>query len=306
MLLPSQHGHCYEYSWLLRAIDPGPDGHISHGQATLLIERTMRLRVGCEPCRQRHVKCVKRADADQCERCIDNRRDCYKKKLQRFRPVKSVPSHNAGEKSSRQELTWPKDIDVVQSEADATVTDDGANEPQGMHVRQASSNLHGISSTQDDFSVNYPSATLEANTSRTRASTQSRPIAPWYQTSDLATGSRKAYHIFESMPASPNDTSHQRARLPRSGSHTSPQQRAPQSDLQHQPSLASPVSCDLSPSSSLRAGILSTSSISKASPTFTLSISWPFATAREAKLFHHYVKRISPWVSLEPATEWDG
>ena len=262
----------------------------------------MRLRVGCEPCRERHVKCVKRADADQCERCIDNRRDCYKKRLQRFRPVKSVPSHNADEKSLRQELTWPKESNIVQSEADATVSNDGVDEPHNGAARQANSTLHANSSTQDDFSVIYPSATLEANTSRTRASTQSGPITPWYQTSDSATGSRKAYHIFESMPVSPNDLSHQRARLPRSESYTSPQQRAPQSDLQHQPSLASPGSCGPSPSSSLQAGILSAGSVSKMSPTFTLSISWPFATAREAKLFHHYVKRISPWVSLEHAT----
>ena len=262
--------------------------------------------MGCEPCRERHVKCVKRADADQCERCIDNRRDCYKKKLQRFRPVKSVPSHNADEKSSRQELTWPKEIDIDQSEADATASVDGANEPHNSTARQANSTLHANSSTQDDFSVNYPSTTLEANTSRTRASTQSGPITPWYQTSDLATGSRKAYHIFESMPVSPKDPLHQRAGLPRSESYTSPQQRAPQTDLQHQTSIASPGTCGPSPSSSLQAGIIPAGSVSKMSPTSTLSISWPFATAREAKLFHHYVKRISPWVSLEPATEWDG
>ncbi|KAK5055259.1 hypothetical protein LTR84_013009 [Exophiala bonariae] len=54
----------------------------------------------------------------------------------------------------------------------------------------------------------------------------------------------------------------------------------------------------LAPQSSMRPGILGLTPEFQASSTHSPSVTWPFQTNREAKLFYHYINHISPWIDV--------
>jgi hypothetical protein len=61
--------------------------------------------------------------------------------------------------------------------------------------------------------------------------------------------------------------------------------------------LTSPVAFGASPHSIMRSAMWNSPG-NVSSPALSLTPSWPFRTLRESKLFHHYIKHISPWIDV--------
>jgi hypothetical protein len=261
---------------------------------------TMRARTGCQACRERHVKCVKRPEGDKCERCFEYNRDCFNTSFHRFKDVKAVQHKRRDGQTSSQSLkhadgqVWvnvPKTIGFVhmdgrdddQDAADREINDgpsgDGAQSKESGLMPDETAWQHKAGSHQVelpsfselDIGWHAPqSSALVGTVDQQNVSPDTNPQAV-------------QHHLSPIVPLSPA------RHLQRVSSHQST-------------SFTSPRSFGASPHSSMRPGILNASPGNHSSPAFSLSPTWPFRTSREANLFYHYIKHISPWIDvLDPA-----
>ena len=256
----------------------------------------MRTRTGCQPCRDRHIKCVKQPDATKCDKCIENQRDCIQKNaLHRFRPVKSVVLKKTRDgRPSRQSLThdasqvWVNvpTVNFAVRHSDTAISDETDLED---------SDLKFVSSVPEEQIAQRAGA--EQNTISS-LSVEAWDNSPNYQNMP----SQRSHH--SDVPSKQQYSMPQPATSPISNHsfHQSPVslQQTPRSDsvpAQYGSLVVSPAAYYTSPSHrSIRSQHRSATSAH--SPLTSLSPSWPFGSARESHLFYHYIKNISPWISV--------
>ena len=248
----------------------------------------MRTRTGCQPCRDRHIKCVKQPEATKCDKCVENQRDCIEKSaLHRWRPVRSVVLKNPRNgQPTRQSLThdasqvWVNvpTVNFEVKQFDAASSEEGDLENSDP---KHSSSYHGEPGPASKR------ARLEQH------HTGSVRSEEWDTSLTYATmPSQGSYH--SDIPSKQHFSILQHDTSPVS------MQRTPKTDpgpAQHCTMVVSPSGYYTSPSHhSVRSDHRSTNSMH--SPLTSLSMSWPFRSSREADLCHHYIKNISPWIDV--------
>ena len=251
----------------------------------------MRNRTGCQPCRDRHIKCVKEPEVDSCQKCIANRRDCVQENAShRFKPVKSVSLKNTGNgQSARQDLTH-----------DATqiwVSVPSVNFAEQDHYNAADMESSLVPSERPALSGRKKSVIEPAQPT----SPHSHPLALNDHWSPDTDHTSVVLPPLVSSPTQPAAASHQQFTSPASlPSYHSPSKRTP---TYFSASAVSPNNVYTSPSHhSLRSQQYSVHSVH--SPSTSLSTSWPFQTSRQGNLFFHYIKNISPWIDVLDSRCW--
>lgn len=292
----------------------------------------MRARTGCQACRDRHIKCVRRAEGDKCEKCFESNRECFNTALHRFKPVKSVLHKDRNGQTSRKTLThdamqvWvdvPTSVDFVSADAqdEEDAYDDPTSEAIGGFGEPATASLASgdiIEQAQRD-----PSDAIDPVITGS-GNGWSAPLEPFHASSDYRHEETESHQAVlhdrtqSSHSAAPNFSPRSLPSPHATKSQSSMQQQMPQrtdlagfqplhrSNSARTPHFSSPRSFGASPQSSMRPGILNTSPGTLNSPAFSLSPCWPFQTSREANLFYHYVKNISPWIDVLDASGYFG
>lgn len=267
----------------------------------------MRARTGCQPCRLRHIKCVRKPEADKCDKCEESRRECFSTSIHRFKPVKTVHSDTVAEQSRPGGVSldslqvWvdvPSFIGFVHENQHGAMSDDNdhplmtsktASQPI-RPVRNEITNGEREAQVWDlEQSVSSPSAPYNHEQNEQHYSPMQIPLMHGSYTSDRPLTISPRLHT--RSPGTGHD-------------HLSPKAPTAVFGNLHRTSSnqsayhTSPRGLFASPQSNMRPGILGLSPENQASPMYSLSVTWPFQTSREAKLFYHYINHISPWIDV--------
>ncbi|KAL2436836.1 hypothetical protein ABEF95_014779 [Exophiala dermatitidis] len=242
----------------------------------------MRARTGCQPCRDRHVKCVRLPGLQKCQKCIEAQRDCLLNAPLHFRPVKSVRLKTVDGRRIKHDLrhsslqVWvdvPAEVRFVSSNDKGESLDrpdlDIEEETDGEITKESESLL-----------VESPSArTVISNTQ-----------ADLLREQNPTSASASAAHPWASPP--PHPAFHQSPVQHYSLQHTSPES---QFSAPAHPSvgISSTHSATWFPGRQPSPALFSVPS-NAASPNYGISSSWPFKSLHEARLLHHYIVHLSP------------
>lgn len=271
----------------------------------------MRARTGCQPCRERHIKCVRKTEADRCEKCEESRRECFDTSVYRFKPVRTVHRERKATQSRQRHLAcdpaqiWvdvPPSLDFVHAGGHGAVADEDPSFATSEETAPiARSDLNDGTT---ELSKNTPGSSqarpIEQPLSTEYEAGQQGETEQYHSTRQLAVfgGSYESDQPLENSSAQPGQAS-SNMRL-----HFSPEIGMMSFETLHHTTAtgtahhSSSAAQSTSPHSSLRPGILGTTPTNQLSPMYNLSVAWPFRTDREAKLFYHYIKRISPWIDV--------
>lgn len=273
----------------------------------------MRARTGCQACRDRHIKCVRRPDSAKCEKCFETNRECFNNSVHRFKPVKSVSLKNKDGQKSHKTLThdatqvWvdvPSRVDFV---GDGGYVDDDVDEEEGTakvtsrhhnHTDIAIANSHARTETwRTPLDPALPSTVPMTSIAGDLAFSTANPPTNGCFSTDL--------HYPDNSPQHSRSYSGTR-HITSPNVHIESYTVLNRTDSHRTGNHSSPGGFAASPHSSMRPGILSATPTNLNSPAYSLSTTWPFQNPREAMLFYHYIKHISPWIDVLDAYSYFG
>ncbi|OQV01499.1 hypothetical protein CLAIMM_06846 [Cladophialophora immunda] len=224
----------------------------------------MRTRTGCQPCRDRHVKCVKVAGSRKCQKCTEAERECLLDSPLHFRPVKSVRL---------------KSVDGRRVKHDLRHT------PRQVWV--------DLPSEVRFVSLDHETDSQDLDTQPEEGPGPSPPISP------LAAGAERDFRIEHnptSVAAHDWNSPHGSA-LPLTPLQASLQHSSPDSHFSshaHASIVLSPAHSAGRPASQHHSpSVLLNSAVDTSSPNYGLGTCWPFQNQQEARLLHHYIVHLS-------------
>ncbi|KAF2827758.1 hypothetical protein CC86DRAFT_454551 [Ophiobolus disseminans] len=278
----------------------------------------MRQRSGCKACRERHIKCVKIRDSEECKYCTARKKPCIRGNAFRFRPVKSV-KFNAGEDlgSAEQSLefrkgqTWvdiPRSLHFIAPNTDGdeeelelgAIEEDVAEvehetpseEPvyvsKAWQLHQESPFQHTADTNVDLLLADYDQSTYEGV-----------PIPTLDSTSDLPSIHDVLNNQFPPTHIRHNSTNSGQSQLGRTISSSEALTGTSITGWHASPTSnphSSPHGTKKSPLTSIHN--ISPFDASPFSPNSSLILRWPATNAYEASLIHHYIVYCTPWIDV--------
>ncbi|KAF1971484.1 hypothetical protein BU23DRAFT_183352 [Bimuria novae-zelandiae CBS 107.79] len=281
--------------------------------------KIMRQRSGCNACRERHIKCVKLRDSDQCKYCAERKRPCIRGNAYRFRPVTAV-KFNAGEDlgSAEQSLefggsqTWvtiPPSLRFVAPNTNGheeIVEDETEQQPESASEGSDPALQQLLEESLETKSPIDPLLAFHQRNS-------SQPLGTSDSHGSQDIGGIIDYHQAPFLPPISNVSSSHTPLArdvvtdnPSQPHHGTPFARTDSENLLGGAadwSVISPENKHNSPSLSTKRSPNNVSNISPFSnsafsPNSSLSLRWPVNNPFEARLFHHYIVACSDWIDV--------